>query len=247
MQTKADCMTDKSYWEYHRRQYDRMYQSTASVIDFLKPWLSSRRLIVLDVGCGGGANVYWLKQVFPQCRFVGIDVDRKAIELANKLKGDENDLEFEVRNFLETDRYFGPKSFDYVLGIQLVSFVEFELPVFLKKALSLAREGVFISSLFSEGRIEQHTIAYDFEQSWEGLYKVYSIERLKETLARIAGDEVSIVLEKFEIDIDLPKPTKPRFGTYTIRTEDGYRLQASGFMLMPWYNILIKFDKGATK
>ena len=58
------------------------------------------------------------------------------------------------------------------------------------------------------------------------------------------GDTVCIEMDKFEIDIDLPKPKKPKFGTYTIRTENGKRIQVSGYILMPWYNILIKMEQG---
>jgi hypothetical protein len=34
---------------------------------------------------------------------------------------------------------------------------------------------------------------------------------------------------------------KEMFGTVTIKTEEGERLQISGFIVMPWYNVLIKF------
>lgn len=175
-----------------------------------------------------------------------MDTDNEAINLAKEMNKGKKDVKFEVMNFLEIERSFSPKSFDYVFAIQFLSFVDFDFPIFLEKAFYLARKGIFVTSLFSEGLIEQHTIAYDFEQDWKGLYKIYSLERFKSTVSKIAGNNIDLELEKFKIDIDLPKPNKPRFGTYTIKTEDGKRLQISGYMLMPWYNILIKF-KGETK
>ena len=36
-------------------------------------------------------------------------------------------------------------------------------------------------------------------------------------------------------------------GTYTIKTEDGNRLQVSGAMLMPWYFVYAAKDKEGDK
>jgi len=59
-------------------------------------------------------------------------------------------------------------------------------------------------------------------------------------LRKIGGKNISLEYEKFNIAIDLAKPAKPKFGTYTEKTEKEERLQISGYMLMLWYNILIK-------
>lgn len=47
-------------------------------------------------------------------------------------------------------------------------------------------------------------------------------------------------LEPFNIDLELQKPEFPRFGTYTEITKDCRFLQISGYMLVPWYNILLR-------
>lgn len=236
-------MSENPYWNYHLRQYKEMYRSTRSVINFLKDKISQETLYVLDVGCGGGANIYWLRKYFPKWKFTGIDIDREVLEVARRMNRKVNRVVFREINFLEIEDYFSAKSFDYVFSIQFLSFVDFDFPIFLKKALYLARKGIFLTSLFSEGWIEQYTTAYDLEQHWEGLYKIYSLERFKKTVDEIIGNTVCIQMEKFEIDIDIPKPEKPRFGTYTIKTESRKRLQISGYMLMPWYKMLIKLNQ----
>jgi len=192
----------------------------------------------------GGANIYWLKRYFPKWKFTGIDIDRKNLEVARKMNKEIDGVAFREVNFLEIEDYFSAKSFDYVFSIQFLSFVNFDFPVFLKKAFHLAKRGIFLTSLFCEGWIEQHTIAYDLEQDWKGMYKIFSIERFKETVDKMTGDTACIEKEKFEIEIDLPKPKKPKFGTYTVMTKNGKRLQISGHMLMPWYNVLIKMRQG---
>jgi ubiquinone/menaquinone biosynthesis C-methylase UbiE len=225
------------YFEYHLRQYKSMYRSTFSLINFLKKRIPDKPYYILDVGCGGGANIYWLKKHFPRWRFLGIDIDREALKIANKMQKRIEGVEFQEINFLKS--HFKKKSFDYVFAIQFISSVDFDFPIFLKKALTLAKKGIFLTSLFSEGWLEQYTTAYDIKENWKGVYKIYSLERFKEALRKIGGN-VSLEYERFNIDIDLPKPSEPKFGTYTEKTKNGKRLQISGYMLMPWYNILVK-------
>lgn len=228
------------YFKYHLRQYKEPYRSTVALINFLKSRIPNQSLSILDVGCGGGANIYWLKKNFPNWRFLGIDTDRDALKVAEKMQKRIEGVEFREINFLKSEDYFSKKSFDWVFAIQFISFIDFDFSIFLKKALTLARKGIFLTSLFSEGWIEQYTTALDFKENWKGIYKIYSLERFKETLKKLEEKNFSLEYEKFNIDIDLPKPVKPKFGTYTEKTKQGKILQISGYMLMPWYNILVK-------
>ncbi|KAB2946573.1 MAG: putative methyltransferase [Candidatus Methanoperedens nitroreducens] len=231
-------MTKNSYWNYHIRQYNEQYRSTVSLIDFLKKQIPKGNFSALDIGCGGGADIHWLKKSFQEGKFMGIDIDNEAINLAREMN---KDIRFEELNFLDIEKSFSPESFDYVFAVQFISFVDFDFPIFLEKAFYLAKKGIFISALFSEGWIEQHTIANDLEENWKGLYKIYSLERFKKTAKKMANKNIEIEYERFKIDISLPKPSKPKFGTYTINTETDEKLQVSGYMLMPWYNLFIKF------
>ncbi len=217
-----------------------MYRSTFALINFLKSRISHELIHILDVGCGEGANIYWLKKYFPEWKFVGIDTDRETLKIANKMNSEVEGVEFKEINFLESERYFSPKSFDYIFTIQFISFIDFDFPIFLEKALTFARRGIFLTALFSEGWIEQYTMAYDIKEDWKGIYKIYSLERFKKMLRKIGGNNIFLEYEKFNMDIDLPKPVKSKFGTYSIKVENGKRLQISGYMLMPWYNILVK-------
>jgi SAM-dependent methyltransferase len=227
-----------SYFEYHLKQYQQPYRSTLAAINFLKKRIPNQPFKILDVGCGGGgANIYWLKKYFPKWKIIGIDIDQKVLKIAKKMNKEIEGVEFKKINFLKAD--FKEK-FDYIFAIQFISFVNFDFPIFLKKALNLTRRGIFLTALFSEGWIEQYTTALDLKENWKGTYKIYSLERFKETLKKIGGRNVILEYEKFDIDIDLPRPVQPKFGTYTVKIENGKRLQISGYMLMPWYNVLIK-------
>ena len=135
------------------------------------------------------------------------------------------------------------KRYDIITAIQFIVSVPFDLIDFIIKANELAKKYIILTGLFSEGWLEQHTIAYDLKNNWEGIYKIYSLERLKEIVTQVIPNS-RILIEPFNIDIELPKKSN-QFGTYTVKTKDGSLLQISGYMLMPWYNILI--DKGDSK
>jgi len=225
--------------QYHLRQYQEVYRSTLAFIDFLKrsiPWQKEMR--ILDIGCGGGANIYWFRQKFPHWHLEGLDVDAELLEFARFMNPN---VPFHHLDVAHVDRIFPPKAFDYVLAIQFVNFADnLDLETFLKSTLYLAKYGIAHFSLFSEGWIEQYTYAYDYEEEiFAYPYLIYSIERMKVLVKKYHHEPFHIQYEPFEIDLDLPKPSKPKFRTYTIRTEDGHRLQVSGYMIMPWYSILI--------
>lgn len=101
-------------------------------------------------------------------------------------------------------------------------------------------EWIAMSSLFYDGRINFYINLDDHEQNGGGehYYNIYSLPLVKELFER--NGYKKFYYEKFDIDIDLPKPKGKEMGTYTVKTEDGERLQISGALLMPWYFVLAK-------
>lgn len=229
-------MRKSSYWDYHIRQYETPYRSTVSAINFLKKHLSSNEAItVLDIGCGGGANLYWMRQEMPKWQFTGIDIDQESLDIA---KEKNPSLQFICADILANPSIIPDNSFDYAFAIQVVSFIPSDVTVFLRQALRVAKKGVFLTSLFVEDSIEQYTKAIDLKENVELIYKIYSLERLRSFINEYG--QYDLDYEPFNIDIDLQKPQPFKFGTYTIKTEKGDRIQLSGCMLMPWYNVIIK-------
>ncbi len=219
------------YKEYHYRQYEEPYRSTLSLINFIKKTIDvKKKYSVVDIGCGGGANIYWFSKHFPKWNFTGVDIDEELIRMA-KIKN-PNAIFMNIDFFQLTDK------FDIVMAIQFIPSVPFDLKDFLEKCNDISSRYIIFTGLFSPGWIEQYTIAKDLKENWEGIYKIYSIERLKKICKDLGFSKV--FMEKFELDIEIPKPSQPRFGTYTEKTADGRILQISGYMLMPWYNIIIK-------
>ncbi len=96
-----------------------------------------------------------------------------------------------------------------------------------------------LSSLFYEGRINYDTKLTNYERLdidkayTEVLYNIYSLPIIRDYL-RDKG-YTKFVYEPFIIDIDIEKSDSLDIGTYTVKKEDGGRIQISGAMMMPWY------------
>jgi SAM-dependent methyltransferase len=223
---------------YHLKQYDEMYRSTASIIEYVGKHIDEEQQSIIDVGCGAGADAHWLTQEYEDWNITGIDLNEELIELAREKNVENDRVHFETADFLELVDRYGANSFDHVFAIQFLTSAAFELTDFLDVVLELATDGVLVHSLFSEGWIEQHTRAHNLSDGWEGIYKVHSLKRLEEELeTRVPSADLHY--EKFDIDKELPKPDGPMFKTYTVQTESGETLQISGYMLMPWYTLYI--------
>ena len=107
--------------------------------------------------------------------------------------------------------------------------------------LQLDPTWIGITSLFFDGdvscRIEvQDDATPTSEMPYRSsFYNVYAIPQIKQLLEHRG---YHFACTPFEIDIDLPKPASNGMGTYTVRLEDGKRLQISGPLLMNWYFVL---------
>lgn len=129
-------------------------------------------------------------------------------------------------------------AFDGVVSLQSLSWLEdWKLP--LEKVCELHPKWMAFSSLFYEGKINYQIRLTDYELKGndvpyqETYYNIYALPLVKDFLAEHGYKK--FMFEPFEIDIDLPKPMSMDAGTYTVKTEDGKRLQISAAMLMPWY------------
>ena len=79
------------------------------MINFLKNYLSKNSLYILDVGCGGGANIYWLEKNFPRCKFTGMDIDKEALDLARKMNSESENVDSKEVDFLQCENFFPVK------------------------------------------------------------------------------------------------------------------------------------------
>jgi ubiquinone/menaquinone biosynthesis C-methylase UbiE len=235
--------------DYHARQFTRLYRSTAHLIEFVQVHLggsTATSYSALDVGCGAGANIYHLAQYLPHTDWVGVDwADHFFAVGQNYLKQANVNCRLVKGDFYQLTRDFGAKSFDLVFSIQTLSW----LPGYedaLRELLRVARRWVFISSLFTDYRVDVISKVYPYaESSWDPpspyFYNIYSYPRFQDVCRQQGA--TALYARDFVMDIDLPEPTTRTMGTFTRRLEYGERMQFSGPLHMPWRFIAIRMDR----
>ena len=223
----------ESFVNFNKRQYEEPYRSTVFVSECLKQHLiKTQGLNVLDIGCGAGANLLYLAKTYPEIQFHGLDLNEYYINWAQleHSKRKIDNTHFHVGDF-RTSHF--PDEFHIIGSSQVLNIVDLgkgrEL---LEKSFELAREGVFIFSLFTESKLNFEIVVDDVYSERKVPYNIYSIPRTV-ALADKYGFRLS-EQEKFEIDIDLPR-TEDGLGTYTLTMDNGRRLMFSDVLHMPWH------------
>ena len=67
-------------------------------------------------------------------------------------------------------------------------------------------------------------------------YNIHLMIQFKEYMWELGYPHVDYI--PFEIDLDIPKTDSMDIGIYTVKTEDGKRIQISVGLMMPWYFIV---------
>jgi trans-aconitate methyltransferase len=217
---------DSETLAYHRRQWERPYESTVAFADFIGPWAAASNSIV-DIGCGTGANTVYLAKWF-RARFVGIDSSR---ELIDEARNHPTGVTFEVGDAYRLTERFGV---DGVISLQAFSWMpEIEGPLG-QICSKIKPRWIAFSSLFYEGDISCHIVVDEPRRPRQSYYNIYSIPRTVACM-KMHGYKAARI-KPYEIDVDLPKPDNPDLmKTWTLPDEDGRRLQISGPLLLPWY------------
>lgn len=99
---------------------------------------------------------------------------------------------------------------------------------------------VAASTMGFEGYIDYIINLKDYTKTKDGnhaevFYNIYSLPIMEEFFKDLGYKK--FIYSKFEMDIDLPMTNPKGRGTYTVKTEEGKRIQISGGMMMPWYFI----------
>ena len=198
---------------------------------------------VLDACCGVGDLTYYLSRRFPDVQFVGIDRAGFLVEEARRQCADRAGVSFEEADLFRLSSHFAPKSFDYAVCKQTLSWLP-DYQDAVRELMTVTRRAVFFSSLFYDGWIDVNVRVREWQKASAGdlytsYYNVYSVPALREFCVGQGATRVSAV--DFDIQIDLPRPPSPdRLGTYTRRLDTGERLQFSGPLFLPWKIVCIE-------
>lgn len=147
---------------------------------------------VLDIGCGGGANISRLLGLCPEGSVYGIDVSDESVAFARK----KNSAMLGTRCFIEKGNVaalpYGSEQFDAVTAFETIYFWGNLNAAFAEVARVLRRGGVFmICCEASDPTVTTWTARID------GM-RVYSADELKVQLCRAGFRDIEINKRKKE-------------------------------------------------
>lgn len=192
------------------------------------------------MACGGGANVFYLSNRFKNSYFTGIDLSQQLIQYGNEMLKERSNCKLYQGDWFNLETKWREK-FDGIISFQTLSWLpDYQEP--LRELALINPKWIAISSLFYEGDIEYTIKLKNYyrgssdKEYEEAYYNIYSLIRICEYFKTLGYHKFEYM--PFEIDIDLPKTESMDIGTYTIKKEDGKRLQVSAALMMPWYFIV---------
>lgn len=221
--------------QYHLRQYDLPYESSNFFFDFLQSSLSidlvNNTRLILDVGCGAGANTYKLSNIFKNSNVVGIDNNIELIAYANQQNKTNTGIKFEVADIFNLDF----KAIDGITAIQTLSWISSDnIYDPLEALLRLNPKWICFSSLGFDGNAEANIKITNFSESgfWTSPYNVLSNPKII-NLAK------SYFYELTNIKSYIPKipiiNSNSGMGSYTVKLADGTLSIFSGPLNLPWF------------
>lgn len=185
---------------------------------------------VLDVGCATGEFIGFLSKCIPDARFVGVDVTEDLLDEGRRLLPQ---AEFVNASALALPSEL--KDFDIVCAIGCMSiFDETQIEAFWDNLLGAVRPGglVLVLSPLNEFGVDamiRHRKRPDgVAGDWESGWNIFSQETIREILQ---ARGVELVLERFELPIDLPPSADP-IRTWTMATANRERQLTNGLKLL---------------
>jgi SAM-dependent methyltransferase len=227
---------------YHLKQYNTPYESTKQLSRLLKSYAGIKERKLLDLGCGAGANTYYLKKKFDLSTATGVDMNSNLINSAKKiikLKSVKN-IDFLVDD-IEKNKKLKKKrlKFGIVTLIQVLSVLDSYNKV-LKSAISFKPKFIAVSSLFWDGDLD-FKIKVNFLNKKNtkiektSVYNIYSLNKYLNFM-KLNGYNKNIV-KKLKITTNLKVRNKKYMGSYTANL-NGKKTLITGPILQSWYFVI---------
>ncbi len=223
--------------KYHKIQFNKIYRSTELFLKFLEKYFTFKDKVIIDIGCGAGANTIFMAKKYKNSTIIGLDNDEKLIEFAEKKLKTFNlkNCSFSVCDIknLKNKKIKLPKKIDLVISFHVMSFLDFWYDEYLKNILYLKPISIACSSLFYDGLAELKIYANDFSKNdFNGsYYNIFSLYRIKQYLKNKKFSKFK--KEFMDIDINLKKPKHLGMGSYTVNLKNNKKIIKSGPISLP--------------
>jgi len=221
------CVTDK-------REMDIFLE------ELISPFIKSKKKNILDACCGIGHIPYFLSEISPESRFLGIDQTSYLIDEGKKLCQNKSNISFKNEDVYNISKKY-KKTFDISINWRTLSWLPY-YDQMLKELIAVTKDQIFLSSLFYDGDIDFITQVREFKtetgkEHFNDYYNVYSLPQFKKFVFGLGAKNVESY--DFDIGLDLPKPQIDQMISYTEKLAGGKRLQLSGAVVLFWKIIRI--------
>ena len=202
----------------------------------LKDWLPPDfQGNVLDIGCATGNSLSIIKDLYPQTKLTGIDIDADLLSLARLKLGPTAQLEA-----ISIESYQPNKNFQLIIASGVLSIFD-DFSAMLNQWIDwLDTSGVlYIFGRFNTQAIDTMVRFRNLYNGsdWETGLTAYSTKTISKFLEQRS---VLYSFKKFALNEDMPKSPNP-IRTFTIKCEDGSRLVVNGANLIAeHYHLFIK-------
>lgn len=177
----------KDWWQTRKIDWKKEYQTTVDhphrqvIVDALKSfyWVS-----LMEIGCGGGANLIKILKTFKGRQVGGIDINPEAIELCNKTFGGGM---FKVNS--ADDIFMSDKSTDVLLSdMTLIYSGRFKIDKYIKEIKRITRSYIVLCEFHSDNwwnrlalKLNSGYNAYDYKKLLKkhGFYDIF-LHKLKQ-------------------------------------------------------------------
>ncbi|HOP49870.1 MAG TPA: class I SAM-dependent methyltransferase [Ignavibacteriales bacterium] len=212
-----------------KQELDKFFEKLVS------PYIENKSLNVLDACCGIGHLIYHMNKLSPASKFLGVDFTDYLIEEGRKIFCGFDNVLFENMSIYDLPEKYN-KYFDLTVNWKTISWLPYYEEI-IRKLMQVTKKHIFISSLFYDGYIDFEIKVREFvkesaKDGFNAYYNVYSYPKFKDFCLNNGAKNVEAF--DFEINIDLEQKDKDLMGTYTLKLENGKRIQISGAVLMNW-------------
>ena len=204
--------------------------------------LKLNNLNTLDLACGNGKKLMYLKQKFHNKKYcLGLDFNKKLLKKIKQINSYEN-LDLKYGNILNLKDSYVNK-FQLITSFQTLSWLE-DYEKASIQMIKLKPKYIGLSSLFWKGLIDfkiklnfLKNNSYQRNLKYFNYYNIYSLNNFLDFFK--VNKYESIYCKKFEIKKELRKNFSIDMQTYTMKSKKK-NIQISGPLIMNWYFIIFK-------